>query len=61
MLLSIGPLRIAHGIKSKLQQGSKFGVLPSGMGSISDKNSGGIYSYAMSKNVSFIKICFIKQ
>ena len=45
----LGPLRIARGIKSRLQEGSTFGVLTSGLGSIEDNTSGGIYSYRMSK------------
>lgn len=42
-------MRIAHAIKSRLQPGSKFGILSSRMGSIADNGSGKMYSYRMSK------------
>merc|ERR1712004_112854 len=46
---SVGPLRVAKGIETRLSPGSKFAIITSRMGSIADNGSGGIYGYRMSK------------
>merc|ERR1712176_487457 len=47
---SVGPLRVARGIASRLKSGSKFGIITSRMGSVDDNGSGGQYGYRMSKS-----------
>lgn len=44
-----GPLKLARAFSSKLGEGSKFGIVTSRMGSISDNTSGGQYGYRISK------------
>ena len=46
---SVGPLRVAKGVETRLSAGSKFVIITSRMGSIADNGSGGIYGYRMSK------------
>ena len=44
-----GPLKLAQAFSKKLISGSKYGILTSRMGSISDNTSGGQYGYRLSK------------
>lgn len=56
---SIGPLRVAAGLRSNLGKGSKVAVITSRMGSIADNTSGGSYGYRMSKaavNAAFVSL-----
>jgi NAD(P)-dependent dehydrogenase (short-subunit alcohol dehydrogenase family) len=46
---SIAPLKVLHCFSHLLKDGSKVGLMSSRMGSISDNDSGGRYSYRMSK------------
>lgn len=44
-----GPLKLMKAFGPKLKEGSKFGLITSRMGSISDNTSGGQYGYRISK------------
>ncbi len=46
---AVGPLRITHGLLTKLDEGSKVAIVTSRMGSIGDNTSGSRYGYRMSK------------
>ncbi|MFT4709065.1 MAG: NAD(P)-dependent dehydrogenase (short-subunit alcohol dehydrogenase family) [Bacteroidia bacterium] len=46
---TLGPLRMAIGLRGNLDRGGKFVIITSLMGSISDNGSGGYYGYRMSK------------
>lgn len=46
---TFGPLKLARAFSSKLTLGSKYGIITSRMGSISDNTSGGQYGYRLSK------------
>ena len=46
---AMGPLRVASAIHRRIDDGGKFAILTSRMGSIADNDSGGSYGYRMSK------------
>lgn len=46
---SLGPLKVAAALRSRLTPGARIGVVTSRMGSIADNTSGGAYGYRMSK------------
>jgi len=46
---SIGPIRTAATLRSKLSNGGKIAIITSRMGSMADNTSGGSYGYRMSK------------
>merc|ERR1711973_263955 len=46
---SLGPLRLARGCVDRMNDGTKFAIITSRMGSIEDNGSGGMYGYRMSK------------
>lgn len=46
---ALGPLRVTAALLSRLERGSKVGIITSRMGSIGDNSSGGAYGYRMSK------------
>lgn len=51
-MITLGPLRVAKGIFSRLSAGAKFGIVSSRMGSVDDNGSGGHYGYRMSKSAA---------
>ncbi len=48
-LNALGPLRVVNALSDNLAEGGKIGIVTSRMGSISDNQSGHMYSYRMSK------------
>ncbi len=48
-LNALGPLRVVTALAQQLAAGAKVGIVTSRMGSIGDNQSGGMYSYRMSK------------
>ena len=46
---TLGPLRISEALEANLSKGSKFIIISSRVGSISDNSSGGYYGYRVSK------------
>lgn len=47
-----GPLKLARAFSKKLEEGSKYGIVTSRMGSIGDNTSGGQYGYRLSKTAA---------
>jgi len=47
---ALGPLRVTHGLRNLLRDGSRICIMTSRMGSIGDNTSGGYYGYRMSKS-----------
>jgi NAD(P)-dependent dehydrogenase (short-subunit alcohol dehydrogenase family) len=48
-LNALGPLRVISALSENLSAGARVGIVTSRMGSIGDNQSGGMYSYRMSK------------
>lgn len=46
---ALGPLRLVDALMPRLAAGSKFGIITSRVGSLSENSSGGLYGYRMSK------------
>lgn len=46
---TLGPLRVQQALTAQMPPGSKVLVISTGMGSISDNGSGGLYAYRVSK------------
>ena len=46
---ALGPLRVASALRTQINQGGRFAILTSRMGSLADNTSGGAYGYRMSK------------
>ncbi|GMH88440.1 hypothetical protein TrST_g3923 [Triparma strigata] len=49
-LNTLGPLRVTQAVLPNMKSGGKIAIISTGMGSIADNGSGGIYAYRCSKS-----------